>query len=76
MIRYLLKVIMLDISSGRKSFYFAKNWGPWPPGPPVAWALNNNDNNGNFSFIFTLNYTYKSHYYKGNLQLAGLGYRI
>ena len=33
-IRYLLKVIMLDISSWRKSFYLAKYWGPWPPWPP------------------------------------------
>ena len=26
----------------------------------------NNYNDGNFSFIFTLNYSHKSHYYKGN----------
>ena len=31
---------MLDISSWRKSFYFAKNWGAMAPlAPPVAWAL-------------------------------------
>ena len=35
-----------------------------------------NNNNGNFSFIFKLNYNYKSHYYKGNLLMAGLDYRI
>ena len=34
------------------------------------------DDDESFSSIFILNYNYKSHYYNGNLQLAGLGYRI